>query len=97
MNGGLKDAMTAVATQAGVLFRKHPYAASLTDIGVPMLTPSLTRLRELVDERAGTSLLERKEFWRLAPVRQQAQAGERGMKPLALGAANGPRARSGQR
>ena len=62
MNGGLKDAMTALATQTGVLFRKHPYAAPSSGTGVPITTPSFTWLRKLVDEGAGTSLGECKEF-----------------------------------
>ena len=33
MNGGLKDAMTALATHGGVLFRKHPYAAAPAGTG----------------------------------------------------------------
>ena len=42
INGGLKDAMTALATQAGVLFRKCPYAAPSSGTGVSMTTPSFT-------------------------------------------------------
>ena len=90
MNGGLKDVMTAFATQAGVLFRKHPYAAPPSGTGVPMTTPSFTRLRELVDEGAGTSLVERKGFGGWPPTRQQVGAGERGREPLALGGSERP-------
>ena len=72
--------MTALATQAGILFRKHPYAAPPYGTGVPMTTPSFMRLRgagrrELVDKGAGTSLVERKEFWRLACYKAAGSSG----------------------
>ena len=67
--------MTALATWASVLFRKHPYAAPPSSTGVPMTTPSFTRVRELVDEGAGTSLVERKEFWRSPPDKAAGSSG----------------------
>ena len=36
----LRDAMAALATQAGVLFRKHRYAAPPSGTGLPMTTPA---------------------------------------------------------
>ena len=52
INGGLKDGMTALATQGGALRRKHPFAAPAAGTGLPMTTMSFTRLRELVEEGA---------------------------------------------
>ena len=66
MNSGLKDGMTALATQGGVLHRKHPFAAPTSGTGLPMTTLSFTRLRERVEEGTGTSLVERMAFWRQA-------------------------------
>ena len=52
MNSGLKDEMTALATQGGVLHRNNPFAAPTAGTGLPMTTMSFTRLRELVEEGA---------------------------------------------
>ena len=56
--------MTVLATQGGVLHRTHPFAAPAVGTGLPMATKSFTRLRELVEEGAETSLVERMAFWR---------------------------------
>ena len=54
--------MTALATQGGALRRKHPFAAPAAGTGLPMTTMSFTRLRELVEEGDGTSLVEGMAF-----------------------------------
>ena len=38
MNNCLKDGMTALATQGGVLHVKHPFAAPTAGTGLPMTT-----------------------------------------------------------
>ena len=56
-NSGLMDGMTALATQGGVLHRNHPFAEPAASTGLPMTTMGFMRLRELVEEGAGTSLV----------------------------------------
>ena len=67
MNNDLRDEMTALATQGEELFRKHPDAAPPAGTGVPMLTPTFTRLREMVETGAAASLREQKVFRRHPP------------------------------
>ena len=90
MKGGLKDAMAALATQAGVLFRKHPYAAPPSGTRVTMTTPSFAQLRDLVDEGTGTSLVERRDVWRQPPDKEAGSSGGRGREPPALGGSEQP-------
>ena len=62
MNSVPKDGMTAFATQGSVLHWKHPFAAPAYGTGLPMIMMSFMRLRELGEEGAGTSLVERMAF-----------------------------------
>ena len=62
MNIGLRDDMTALATQGGILDRKHPLPAPVCGTGLPMTTMSFTRLRELMEKGTRTSLVERMTF-----------------------------------
>ena len=64
MNGGLKDAMTALATQGGGDLPETPVRPPPAGTGVAMLMPTFTRLRELVEEGAAASLRVRKDVWR---------------------------------
>jgi len=67
MNVGLQVGMIDLAKQGGVLHRKHRYAAPPAGTGVPMAPLAFTRLRELVEEGAGSSLTERQSFWTQTP------------------------------
>ena len=88
MISGLKDGMTALATQGSVLHRKHSLAAPASGTGRPMTTKSFTLPRELVDEGAGTSLVQCMEFWRQASVKT---AGLSGVKRKGAPGAGGQR------
>ena len=59
MNGGLKAGMIDLAKQGGVLHRKYQYAPPRSGTGISMPTLEVTRLRELVEEGAGSSPTER--------------------------------------
>ena len=63
-NGLQEEETTTIAVQGVVLFQNDPYTAPAFDVGLPMTTPSLTRLRRLVEEGVVTSLVERKDCWR---------------------------------
>lgn len=65
LNGGLKDGMMALATQGGVLFRENPNDAPRPGTVVPMNMKTCTRLREMAEGGAATSLVERKKSWKL--------------------------------
>ena len=67
MNGGLKAGMIDLAKQGGVLHRKYQYAPPRSGTGISMPTLEVTRLRELVEEGAGSSPTERQMFWKQAP------------------------------
>ena len=67
MNGGLKAGMIDLAKLGGVLHRHYQYAAPPSGTGIPMPTLDLTRVRELVEEGAGSSLTERQTFWKQGP------------------------------
>ena len=75
MNGGLKDVITVLTAQGGVLFRNHPYAAPPAGTGYPIFTPTFTRLRELAEKGAAASLGERKNFWRQPPDKTAGSVG----------------------
>ena len=56
MNGGLTAGMIDLANKGGVLRRTYQYVPPPSGTGIPMPTLEFTRLRELVEPGAGSSL-----------------------------------------
>ena len=97
MNSGLRDEVTALATQGGALHRKHPVAAPVSGAGLPITAMSFMRLRELVEDGARTSLIERMAFLETGVQRNRSpERGEGEGSPKRGGAPNSPPACPGR-